>query len=206
MRHWIPFALTLLAACGDAPAPEAADDAADALKADAGVDVAAKVITVGALNDESGPAAAIGKPYALGKRLLAARVNAGGSGLLPDGWTIQLVERDHGYNPQQSVQAYDEIKEQVLFVGTSFGTPNTLPLRPKLEVDSVLAFPASLSSAMAEHPNTPPLGASYTDEARRAMDFMVSQAESADAVKAGIVYQKDDYGKDGLAGFETAAE
>lgn len=206
MRSWIPFALLVVVGCGETESADEAARQAPSLQVDKGVDATAKVITIGALNDESGPALAIGKPYAVGKRVLAARINAGGSGLLPEGWTVKLVERDHGYNPQKSVQSYDEIKDEVLFVGTSFGTQNTLPLRPKLEIDGLVAFPASLSSAMAEHPNTPPIGAPYNSEAKRALDFIVSQAGGTDGVKAGIVYQKDDYGKDGLAGFEEAAE
>ena len=148
-----------LLACDEAPTEPQAGQAGELLT-DVGVDAANKVVRIGALNDESGPAAPIGKPYALGKRVLVAQVNAGGSGILPEGWTIELVERDHGYNPQGSVQAYNEIKEQVLFFGTSFGTPNTLPLVPMLERDGLVAFPASLSSKMAENAHTPPIGAS----------------------------------------------
>lgn len=170
-----------------------------------GVDMDKKVVSIGMLNDESGPGAAIGKPYANGKRLLAKRINAGKSGLLPDGWTVKLIERDHAYNPQKSVQAYNEIKWDVLFLGTSFGTPNTLPLRKHLERDKLIAFPASLSSQMAEHPNTPPAAPSYVVEAQRAMDWAVEHAGGADKVKAGIVYQKDDYGKDGLEGWKAQA-
>jgi len=177
-----------------------------ALATDKGVDAANKVVRIGLLNDESGPAAIIGKPYAKGKRLLAKRVNAGGSGLLPDGWTIELIEKDHQYNPQQSVQHYNAIKSDVLFIGHSFGTPNTLPLRDMLERDNIVAFPASLSSEMAKHIYTPPLGPDYRVEAMRAMDWVVEQAGGADKVKAAIVYQKDDYGKDGLEGWKAAAE
>jgi len=170
------------------------------------VDLENKVITVGTLNDESGPAAAIGKPFAVGKRVLAARVNAGGSGVLPEGWTVNLVEKDHAYNPQQSVQSYNEIRDQILFVGTSFGTPNTLPLRDSLSQDSVMAFPASLSSELASHEFTPPIGPSYLYEAMRAMDFVVEHAGAAGGVQAGLVYQQDDYGQDGLNGWRKAAE
>ncbi|MBX2802416.1 MAG: ABC transporter substrate-binding protein [Myxococcales bacterium] len=203
MRNSFVPILLLSVACTAGTPPEEAEPS---LKTDKGVDAAAQVIRVGMLNDESGPAAVIGTPYANGKRLLAARINAGGSGLLPEGWKLQLVERDHGYNPQQSVQLYEEIRDQVLYVGTSFGTPNTLPLRPKLEEDKMVAFPASLSSQMASNDFTPPLGTSYMLEAERAMDFVVEQAEGAENVKAGIVYQQDDYGKDGLAGWKKAAE
>ncbi len=179
--------------------------AAPALKADRGVDVAAKTIRIGALNDESGPGAAIGKPFAIGKRILARQVNAGAGGILPDGWKVALIEKDHGYNPQKAVEAYREIQDQVLFVGTSFGTPNTLPLRPFLERDDVMAFPASLSSELASHAHTPPLGPSYKVEAMRAMDWVVQQAGGAAGVKAGVVYQQDDYGQDGLDGWKAAA-
>ena len=177
----------------------------EGLETGKGVDLENKTIHIGALNDESGPAASIGKPFAVGKRLVAKRVNEEGD-LLPEGWSVKLHEEDHGYNPSKSVQAYKKIKDDILFVATSFGTPNTLPLRKFLEKDKVVAFPASLSSKMAEHEFTPPIAPSYKLEAMRAMDFAVEDAGGADAVKAGIVYQKDDYGKDGLAGWEQAAK
>jgi ABC-type branched-subunit amino acid transport system substrate-binding protein len=197
---------TLFACSGDEAATTAAPDAATSgLKADKGVDVATKTIKIGTLNDESGPAAVIGKPFAAGKRLLATQINAGGSGLLPEGWTVELVERDHAYNPQKSTQAFKEIADEVLFVGTSFGTPNTLPLRPLLEAANVAAFPASLSSEMAKHKHTPPIGPSYILEAKRAMDWVVSSVDDNSTIKAGIVYQQDDYGKDGHMGWMAAA-
>lgn len=191
----------------EAPHPATpAAPAKPAIKSDHGVDVEKKVVTIGALNDESGPAAAIGKPYAVGKRLLAKVVNAGGSGILPEGWTIQLVERDHAYNPQQAVQEYGALRDQVLFIGTSFGTPNTLPLRDKLQQDQIAAFPASLSSEMAKHEYTPPVGASYKMEAMRALDWAVEKAGGAAKVKAAIIAQGDDYGKDGIEGWLEQAK
>jgi ABC-type branched-subunit amino acid transport system substrate-binding protein len=196
-------ALVLVAAACDGGGGEVE---AGEFKADVGVDVDNRILTIAALNDVSGPAAVIGEPFALGKRILVDQINAGGSGLLPEGWTIELVERDHGYNPTQSVQAYNEVKDSVLFIATSFGTPNTLPLQPLLAQDNLIAFPASLSSAMAVNEFTPPIGAPYTVEAMRAMEFAIEQAGGAESVRAGIVYQDDDYGADGLAGWRAAAE
>ncbi|MDH5670698.1 MAG: ABC transporter substrate-binding protein [Myxococcales bacterium] len=222
MKKFLACSLLMsLAACGgdkpaEAPAAEAptaeapAEAPAPELKVDKGVDLATKTIKLGVLNDESGPAATIGKPYAVGKRVLAAQVNAGGSGLLPDGWKIELVEKDHGYNPQKSVQAYNEVKEDVLMLAHSFGTPNTLPLRPMLERDKVIALPASLSSEMAKHKYTIPAGPAYSLEAMRAMDYLVEETEKAgkkkEDIKAAIVYQQDDYGQDGVEGWKKAAE
>ena len=197
-RCWLLPLLLSLAACGE-------KGAGDGTAATPGIDVQKKVITVGMLNDESGPVAAIGRPYAAGKRLLQRQVNAGGSGLLPDGWTLQFVERDHGYNPQRSVQLFNEIRDQVLFIGTSFGTPNTLPLRPLLERYGIVAFPASLSSKMFEFEYTPPLAPSYKIEAMRGVDWALEQAGGADKLKLGLVYQQDDYGLDGLEAVTDAA-
>jgi ABC-type branched-subunit amino acid transport system substrate-binding protein len=220
------FAFALLAlsllACGGESKPAATEatepgtptapgePSAPSLKAGPGVDVANKTIRLGVLNDESGPAATIGKPYAAGKRLVAALANDPSSGLLPAGWKVELVEKDHGYNPQKSVQAYNEIKDNVLMVVQSFGTPNTLPLRPMLERDQMLALPASLSSQMAENKFTIPNGPSYEIEAMRAMDWVVAEVEKAgkskDTIKAAVVYQQDDYGQDGLNGWKKAAD
>lgn len=188
--------VTLLTGC------EVEDDAASA----PGVDLDARVVRVGALNDESGPAASIGRPFAEGVRLAVQEANSGEQGLVPDGWRVELVERDHGYNPQRAVQSYNEIRDRVLFFAVSFGTPNTLPLQPMLERDNVVAFPASLSSQMAQHRYTPPVAPSYFVEAQRAMDWAVEQAGGADQVRPGIVYQQDDYGQDGLEGWRLAAE
>jgi ABC-type branched-subunit amino acid transport system substrate-binding protein len=193
-----------------APETEPAPPAAQAgLKVDRGIDLATKTIRLGVLNDESGPAAAIGKPYAIGKRILAAQINAQRSGLLPEGWRIELVERDHGYDPQASVQAYRETSDNVLLFAHSFGTPNTLPLRPMLTRDQMIALPASLASQMAQHRSTLLVAPSYEIEAMRAIDFAVEAAQAGKkrvAVKPAIVYQRDDYGQDGLRGWKRGTE
>lgn len=177
---------------------------AEGLQTDVGVDVESQVVRLGALNDESGPVAAIGTPFALGKRLLVEQVNAGDLDLLPEGWTIELVERDHGYNPSESIGAFTEIVDDVLFFLTSFGTPNTLPLAEDARDANAVLFAASLSSALSGIEHTPPVGAPYLVEAHQAVDFAVE--DGGGDLRLGVVYQLDDYGEDGLAGVRAAAE
>jgi ABC-type branched-subunit amino acid transport system substrate-binding protein len=204
-------AVLALAACGKKVSTEDKNEvptAAEPGQAPArvpGVDLDKKVVRLGALNDESGPAKQIGVAFANGKRLLVKAVNEGTVQALPAGWKVELVEKDHGYNPQQSVQLYKEIKDDVLLVATSFGTPPTMPLLEELASDDMLAFPASLSSQMARQVHTPPGGPSYAIEAMRALDWAVEQAGGADKVKAGIIHQRDDYGEDGVTGWRQAA-
>jgi ABC-type branched-subunit amino acid transport system substrate-binding protein len=81
-----------------------------------------------------------------------------------------------------------------------------LPLRPFLEKETLVAFPASLSSQMAEFQFTPPAGPSYVVEAMRAVDWMVASGGDKAKIKAGILYDQTDYGTDGLAGVKKAAE
>jgi branched-chain amino acid transport system substrate-binding protein len=193
---WLAGAVAL-SACGSSAPPGAA--------ASLGIDAEKKIIRIGMLNDESGPVAAIGRPWAAGKRILQRQVNAGGSGLLPEGWTLEYIERDHGYNPQRSVQLFNEIRDEILFIGGSFGTPNTLPLRPLLERNRIVAFPVSLSSKMAEFEFTPPLGPSYKIEIKRGLDWAIEQAGGPAKLNAGLIYQQDDYGLDGLEALTEAA-
>ena len=122
-----------------------------------GIDVESRVLRIGILNDLSGPAATIGRPMQTGLEMLYRQVNAG-VGLLPQGWTVEWVTRDHGYNPQQSVQMYNEISEDVLYLGLSMGSSMTLPLHPMLDRDGMVAIPASLSSRTARNEPTPVSG------------------------------------------------
>ncbi len=193
------------AAAKSEKAPAAAP-AAPAAQATPGVDAVKKVVRLGTLDDASGPGAGIGKNFVIGKRLLAKAIAGGDLKLLPEGWTIELIEKDHAYNPQQAVQHYNAIKDDVLFIATSFGTPNTLPLVPMLQRDGLVAYPASNSTQMGESPYTPLLTCSYKLEAMRAMDWIVQQAGDAKKIKAGLVYQQDDYGKDGQIGWTLAAK
>ncbi len=198
-------AATLLVA--GAMALTACERADDELLAHHGVDVDNRLLYVGALSDESGPAAQLGRPYALGTRLLVHQINSGQSDLLPEGWRVRLVERDHGYDPQRAQAQFDQTKDRVLFFISVFGTPQILPLLDQLEAEDIVAFPTSLSSAMAANPHTPPLGASYNIEAMRGMDWLVEERYAGrDDLRAGIIYQDDDYGQDSLEGWRAAGE
>ncbi len=204
VRRFRSFLLTVLLVAGPA-GPVAAEQGPPTLMTAPGVDFGGHVLTVGALNDESGPGAAIGRPYAIGKRILVAAVNSGQGKLLPRGWRIELVERDHGYQLERARQQFAELENQVFFFMTSFGTHLTNALVPGLRRGDIVAFPASLYSGLAAQPHTPVLGASYRRESMRAMDWVVEAGETS-VIRTGVVYQGDQYGLDGLDGWRTAAD
>ena len=175
------------------------------LQADYGLHTEDKIVYMGALNDETGPGAAIGKPYANGKRILAAWINSGKSDLLPKGWKLELVERDHEGDPKRAILAYKETKDKVLFFGTGFGDSATLALLKMLKDDDVILYPASMHSDTATNEYTPPPGPSYRVEAMRAMNWVAKERSEAATPKAGIIYTEGRYGKDGLEGWREAA-
>jgi ABC-type branched-subunit amino acid transport system substrate-binding protein len=197
----------MLAACGNGDDEGAVDDDGeidpDQVEADIGVDLDEQVLSIATFDDLSGPAASVGVPYALGKDILIEQVNAGELDILPEGWTVELIQRDIAYNPQESVQAFNEVADDVLFVATVMGTPTTLPLVPLTEQNNMTIFPASLSSELAVNEYTPPIGAPYMVEAHHAVDHALAEDPEA---QLGIVYQLDDYGEDGLTGVRDAAE
>lgn len=197
-RALLPVLFLMLAACSRGAAPDSTP----------GVDLLSQTVSVGVLNDETGPVSAVGRPWGAGLRILARQINAGHSSYLPPGWKLNLVERDHAYDPRRSVALFGEIQKDVLFIATSFGTPNTLPLQPLLERSRIVAFPASLSSALHNSQYTPPIGPSYKVEVARALDWMTRPARKGQRVppvKLGLIYQKDEYGADGLAAVDTVA-
>jgi ABC-type branched-subunit amino acid transport system substrate-binding protein len=198
----------LLVACGNGDDDGAADDdgedvALDEVEADVGVDLDEQVLTIATLDDLSGPAAAVGTPYALGKDILVEQVNAGELDILPEGWTVELIQRDIAYNPQEAVQAFNEVEDEVLTIVTVMGTPTTLPLVPLTEQSGMTIFPASLSSELAVNEFTPPIGAPYMVESHHAVEHALEEDPDA---QFGIVYQLDDYGEDGLTGMRDATE
>jgi ABC-type branched-subunit amino acid transport system substrate-binding protein len=197
----------LLVACGNDDDGAADDDgedvALDEVEADVGVDLDEQVLTIATLDDLSGPAAAVGTPYALGKDILVEQVNAGELDILPEGWTVELIQRDIAYNPQEAVQAFNEVEDEVLTIVTVMGTPTTLPLVPLTEQSGMTIFPASLSSELAVNEYTPPIGAPYMVESHHAVEHALEEDPDA---QFGIVYQLDDYGEDGLQGMRDATE
>ena len=180
------------------------DAAPGELLTDFGVDVENQILRIGALDDTSGPASAIGVPFALGKRIAVEQANSGDLDLLPEGWTVELVERDHGYDAQSSVAEFNAIKDDVLYFATTFGTPMTLPLVDSATEEEITLFPASLASVLAVNEFTPPLGAPYNVEAQHAVAHAIEEA--GDDLAFGVVYQLDDAGADALAGAEAAAD
>jgi ABC-type branched-subunit amino acid transport system substrate-binding protein len=189
--------LTLVAACGS---ETTADETADGVKTARGVDVDEKIIRIGGLFDLSGPLAPLGVPWHSATTAAVDQLNE--SGRLGD-WKVELVVKDHAFNPSTSVAMYQEIKDDVLMIAPSLGTQPTAPLLPRFAQDDMLAFVGGgASTSITSHSIWG--FTTYRTEVMRAVDHAVETG--GDEVKLGIIYGNEDSGVDSLGGFQDAAE
>jgi ABC-type branched-subunit amino acid transport system substrate-binding protein len=191
----------VLAACGtgDSSSDDGGSSAATGtVKGGPGVDVAAKTIRIGDINALSGPASALGKPVAAGHRAYFKALNAKG-GIA--GWKVRLTIRDSGYQPQQHVQIYNAIKDEIALL-SSFGSPPTKAIQALIDRDKLVTTPASFDSIWGADPVIAPVGTPYSYDIANVLDYYTRRG--ADKPKIGIIYQNDEYGQDGLRGYAAA--
>ena len=194
----------VLGACGtgDSESDDSAGGGAAAgeVKGGPGVDVAAKTIRVGDINALTGPASALGKPVAAGRRAFFKSLNASGG---IDGWKIRLTIKDSGYQPQQHVQIYRAIRNEIALLN-SFGSPPTKAIQSLIDRDKLVTTPASFDSIWGDDPVIAPVGTPYSYDIANVLDYYTKSGD--EKPKIGIIYQNDEYGQDGLRGYEAAAE
>jgi ABC-type branched-subunit amino acid transport system substrate-binding protein len=187
-----------VAGCGTGSSSgSGAGGASGGIKTGPGVDAKAKTITLGVLSPLSGPVAAIGKPLTAGQQAYFDSVNAKG-GL--DGWKVELVKRDSKYDPQTEVQQFNGIAGNVAFIAQSLGSPTTKAIQPLAAQQKMLIGAAAQDSALTTDPVMAVIGTPYAIDIANALDYIVKHKPDA---KVGIIYQDDEYGQDGLRGYEA---
>ncbi|GAA4685376.1 ABC transporter substrate-binding protein [Nocardioides nanhaiensis] len=160
-------------------------------------------IFLGTISDlTAGPFAPLGVPITEAQEAFWQRVNEdGGIG----GYDINVTEyvRDNLYNPETHAQVYAEIEPEVLALAQSLGSPTTLAILEQMKGSDVIAAPASWTSLWGFEDNILESGSSYCVEAMNAVDYMVENEQIESVLAVGF---PGDYGGDGAAGAEAAAE
>lgn len=160
-------------------------------------------IYLGTISDlTAGPFAPLGVPITEAQEAFWQRVNEdGGIG----GYDINVTEyvRDNLYNPETHAQVYAEIEPEVLALAQTLGSPTTLAILEQMKGSDVVAAPASWTSLWGFEDNILESGSSYCVEAMNAVDYMVENQQIESVMAVGF---PGDYGGDGAAGAEAAAE
>jgi ABC-type branched-subunit amino acid transport system substrate-binding protein len=180
-----------------------ASDGGGEMKTDFGVDAASKTISIGMLADLTGLFAPLVVDITDAQIAFWDDVNANGG---IDGWTVELVIEDTNYNVEQHIEKYEKIRESVLALGQSTGSPTNVAALPDYKEDTMVFIPLSWYSgwaipefdgglAMEQYTN-------YCIEAMNVLGF----AQEMGATKIALATFPGDYGQDGAAGVKKAID
>jgi ABC-type branched-subunit amino acid transport system substrate-binding protein len=216
-KHRLLAAAAVLALAGsiagcrgteNTPTPDAAGIKTDiGVSAEAcpkAIDKTKGCIYLGTISDLTvGPFAPLAVPITKAQVAFWNRVNkAGGIG----GYEIDVETyvKDNKYNPQTHNEVYQEIKPKVLALAQTLGSPTTAAIISDLKASSIVAVPASWTSAWAFEDVILESGANYCVESMNAIDYAKGANPALKTVMA--VHYAGDYGDDAAAGAKYAAE
>ncbi|MEX1043497.1 MAG: ABC transporter substrate-binding protein [Acidimicrobiia bacterium] len=172
---------------------------------DFGVDLEAGVIRVGMLSDLTGPFGPLVSAILAGTQAYWDDVNANGG---IEGLQVELVVRDTVYVVDNHIQFYNEIKDDVVAIGHSTGSPHTVALNADLVADGMLAIPLTWYSGWSDsaiNSNLLSHGTPYCIEAMNTIGYLTEEHLDG-ATTIAIASLPGDYGQDSAAGAKLAAE
>jgi ABC-type branched-subunit amino acid transport system substrate-binding protein len=164
------------------------------------VGVEGTTIKLGVLTDLTGVFAALGKDITNANTLFWK------DNKVCDTYSVELDVQDTGYVPQQGVQLYSGMKDSILAMQQTIGSPINTALAPEYEADSIVNFPSAWSKTLTEIPGTGVVGATYDVEIANGYDYLFKQGLLKEGDTVGHIYFEGEYGANGLAGTKAVAE
>ena len=175
---------------------------AQAQKAPAPQGVSATEITLGSIQDLSGPIAGFGKQARLGMMLAVDEINEQGG---INGRKLKLIVEDAAYDPKKAVLAAQKLvnQDKIFIMLGHIGTAHNLAAMPvQFEKNVINFFPITAAREMYEpfHRLKYSFAATYFDQMRNALPKMV---KDKGAKKVCTIYQDDDFGLEVMRGAEA---
>jgi len=171
---------------------------------DVGVDLEAGTITVGLLSDLTGVFSALVKPVVDGYVAQIDDVNANGG---IHGLTIELDIKDTVYSVDNHVQLYEEVRDSVVALGHSTGSPHTMAINDAMGEDGMMAVPLTWYSGWTDpaiNQNIVQHGQPYCIEAMNVIGYLVENNPELSTI--AIASNAGDFGQDSAQGAKKAAE
>jgi branched-chain amino acid transport system substrate-binding protein len=159
-------------------------------------------ITLGSIQDLSGPLAGFGKQARLGMMLAVDEINEQGG---INGRKIKLIVEDSGYDPKKAVLAAQKLvnQDKIFMMVGHIGTAQNMAAMPvQFEKNVINFFPITAAREMYEpfHKLKYSFAATYYDQMRNAVPKLVKEKG---AKKVCTIYQDDDFGLEVLRGGEA---
>jgi ABC-type branched-subunit amino acid transport system substrate-binding protein len=176
----------------------AASGGAGDVQTDIGVE--GTTISLGVLTDLTGVFAALGKDITNANTLYWK------DNKVCDTYDVTLDVNDTGYVPQTGVQLYSGMKDSILAMQQTIGSPINTALAPEYTADKIVNFPSAWAQTLTEIPGTGVVGATYAVEIANGYDYMFKKGLLADGDTVGHIYFEGEYGANGLAGTQAVAK
>lgn len=148
-------------------------------------------IRVGVISPFTGPVGHGGQTILQGTELYINRVNAAGG--IAGEYEVELVPVDSKYDPQTALAAYNGMVDDVVMIGTSFGTAITHALLPQAAEDNMLVIPASDDAVWVRQPNTLPTRPTYETHYVNGLAYVTKEGRDDQQVCA--LLQDDPFGE-----------
>jgi ABC-type branched-subunit amino acid transport system substrate-binding protein len=170
---------------------------------DVGVDPETKTLSIGLLADQTGMFSSLQADVVAAQSVYWDALNAAGG---IDGWTVRYLVEDTASNPEQHLEKYLEIRDDVIAISLSTGSTANIEALDLYKDDSMLVFPLSWYSGWAIpafdgrvmlEQNT-----NYCIEAMNILDFVDSMGGRTIA----LATFEDAYGQDAAAGVKKAID
>ncbi len=159
-------------------------------------------ITLGSIQDLSGPIAGFGKQARLGMLLAVDEINEQGG---INGRKLKLIVEDSAYDPKKAVLAAQKLvnQDKIFMMVGHIGTAQNMAAMPvQFEKNIINFFPITAAREMYEpfHKLKYSFAVTYYDQVRLALPKMV---KDKGAKKVCTIYQDDDFGLEVLKGAEA---
>jgi ABC-type branched-subunit amino acid transport system substrate-binding protein len=176
----------------------AASGGAASVKTDTGID--GTTINLGVLTDLTGVFAALGKDITNANTMYWKDNKVCGK------YDVKLNINDTGYVPQTGVQLYSGMKNDILAMQQTIGSPINTALAPEYTADKMVNFPSAWAQTLTQIPGTGVVGATYAVEIANGYDYMFKKGLLKEGDTVGHIYFEGEYGANGLAGTQAVAK
>jgi ABC-type branched-subunit amino acid transport system substrate-binding protein len=160
-------------------------------------------ITLGVLTDLTGVFAALGADITNANTLYWEKQNAGDK--VCGKYDVELDVKDTGYVPQQGVQLYSGMKDGILAMQQTIGSPINTALADAYTADSIVNLPSAWARNLTEAPGNGVVGATYDVELTNGLGYALDEGLIKEGDTLGHIYFEGEYGANGLAGSKYMA-
>jgi ABC-type branched-subunit amino acid transport system substrate-binding protein len=167
-----------------------------------GPGVTDSTIKLGSMVDLTAVFAPLSKSVVQGTQLFWKQQNDAGGVC---GRKVEVVVKDHGYDPQKAVSVYRELASDVLGMQTVLGSPVISALRSAIDQDNMYVGLAGWPASVLGDQHIQLLGTTYDVEAITGLDFLMRSKGIKSGDKVGHVYFEGDFGENALKGSQYLA-